>query len=105
MDQVHNEDTPELAKSTEDFLEEIFQKLKLVEVKYGIPTAGKVLELSLHSCLFPWELLSAGKKFWEGASVEQVWNCSVEGLLDDTEAPLQEDDSEAYKSQGSLKQS
>lgn len=93
MDQVHCEDTPELAKSAEDFLGDIFHKLKSVETKYGIPIAGKVLELSLHqSCLFPWELLSAGEKFWEGASVEQVWNYYVEGLLDDTEEPLQEDD-------------
>ena len=84
MDRERNEDTPGLAKSSEDFLEELFQKMQIAETKYGVPVAGKVLELSLNeSCVFPWEMLSAAEKFSQGATFEQVLEASIEGILDD----------------------
>lgn len=66
-----------------EFLEEFCSKIELVGQLYGNAAAGKVVELSLHkSCVFPWEIVRAGELFSKEADFIEVFNASVEGLLD-----------------------
>lgn len=67
----------------EYFLDWIWKELQQVAGDYGETAARNVVELGLNKmCLFPWELYRAGEEFSLGRSRDEVFDLSLEGMLD-----------------------
>ncbi len=71
-------------KTQEEFLHDLYKRIKKICKSYGQEVAVKVISMAgISFCLFPWELKQAAIHLSNGSDLQEIQRLSEEGLLED----------------------